>query len=84
MAYAEKVSEVAVRWTGFEDLDSGIDHYLVTLWNAGLCSADPAQSDDTEVQTVQLDGSHSEYTFTNLSLAVNTVDSLYLEIEGTL
>ena len=73
VAYAEKTSEVAVRWNGFEDLDSGIEHFIVTLWTKGLCSSTTSDSDYTLMQTVELSGEHFNYTFTNLSLAVRTV-----------
>ena len=76
MAYAEKESEVAVRWSGFEDSESGIDQFTVTLWYKGYCSSVTDETDYSSIQTVELDGNLFSYTFTNLSLAVSTVNVL--------
>ena len=76
MAYAEKESEVAVRWSGFEDPESGIDRFTVTLWHKGYCSSVTDETDFSSIQTVELDGNLFSYTFTNLSLAVSMVNVL--------
>lgn len=63
-------STISVKWDGFQDTESGIETFNLTLWHKGQCSASTSQG-LAFLNNVQVFSNISEYTFTNLTIQVS-------------
>ncbi|XP_053401006.1 uncharacterized protein LOC123523226 isoform X2 [Mercenaria mercenaria] len=76
LAYTRYSSEIHTKWTGFQDRDSGIKIFILTLWHLGYCSAEKTRK---IISAVEILGSYTEYRFTNLSVEKDTVYLVTIE-----
>ncbi|XP_060596420.1 uncharacterized protein LOC132750448 [Ruditapes philippinarum] len=76
LAYTTKTTEIHVKWDGFEDYESGIDVFNLTLWESGTCSED---GNKKLISKVEILGNYTDYSFTNLSIIPSNVYSVRIE-----
>jgi hypothetical protein len=57
-------------WMGFEDSESGIAKYEVSLWNFSSCANESVAEAELQHDWIELTHNYSEYSFVELELKV--------------
>ncbi|XP_062596534.1 uncharacterized protein LOC134257978, partial [Saccostrea cucullata] len=69
VAYLTKNNTVAVQWEKFEDRESGICQYEVSLWNNTSCNV--TSTEQIVVDWIHLSKKYTSYQFIDLGLQIN-------------